>query len=136
MEISNRSDRAFPAAPQPFGLVVTHQNIGRELLSAVESIAGPQDNLQVLSNRDASFGTLCQQIQSLIPPDGNAIIMVDYFGGSAHLAARAICQSADRQVFVSGVNLPMLLSFVTKRNQLTFTELIEVIKADAIRGIR
>lgn len=30
----------------------------------------------------------------------------------------------------------MLLSFVTKRNQLTFSELTEVIKTDAIRGIR
>ena len=136
MGISNRSDHRLPAPVQAFGLVVTHQDIGRELVKAAESIAGPQENLEVLSNRDASFDALCQQIQSVIPPDRNAIIMVDYFGGSAHLAARAICKSTDRQVFVSGVNLPMLLSFVTKRNQLTFPELIEVIKADGIRGIR
>jgi len=135
MGISSRSESASQAAP-PFGLVVTHQDIGRELLKAVESIAGPQENLQVLSNRDAGLDTLRQQIQSAIPPDRDAIIMVDYFGGSAHLAARASCQATDRQVFVCGVNLPMLLSFVTKRNQLTFSELTEVIKTDAIRGIR
>jgi PTS system mannose-specific IIA component len=136
MGISNRAGGERPVQQQIFGLLVTHHNIGLELIRAAASIVGPQEDLGVLSNQDASFDSLCQKIQSLIPPDRDAIIMVDYFGGSAYLAARTICKSADRRVFISGVNLPMVLSFVTKRNQLRFPELVEVIKADAVRGIR
>ena len=136
MGISNRTGNEQSVQHQIFGLLVTHHNIGQELVRATESIVGPQEDFAVLSNQDSSFDSLCQKIQARIPPDRDAIIMVDYFGGSAYLAARTICKSADRRVFISGVNLPMVLSFVTKRNQLTFSELVEVIKADAVRGIR
>ena len=136
MGTSNKVSAKRQFQTQIFGLLVTHHDIGLELVRAAESIVGPQEDIRVLSNQDASFDNLCRKIQALIPPDRDAIIMVDYFGGSGYLAARAICKSEDRREFVSGVNLPMVLSFVTKRNQLTFPELVEVIKADAVRGIR
>ncbi len=118
------------------GILVTHHEIGRELLRAAESIVSPQENLVVLSNRNAGFDSLCQQIQSVIPDDMDTIVMIDYFGGSTHLAARSLCESNKRLALICGLNLPMLLSFVTKRNQLSFSQLVDVIQADAIRGIR
>jgi PTS system mannose-specific IIA component len=119
-----------------FGVLVTHHNIGLELLKAAESIAGPQEDLVVLSNYQTGFDSLCQQIREKIPEGKDAIIMVDYFGGSAHLAAKETCKNDMRWVLVSGVNLPMVLSFVTKRHQLSFSQLVEIIRTDAVRGIR
>ena len=135
MGISNRSNDTLPLQRQIFGLLVTHHDIGRELVNAAESIVGPQENLAVLSNQGASFDSLCQQIRSVIPDDQKSVIMVDYFGGSAHLAVRAICKSVDRQVILCGVNLPMVLSFVTKRDEMSLSELVDVMKEDALRGI-
>ncbi|MBC7186669.1 MAG: hypothetical protein H5U38_06505, partial [Calditrichaeota bacterium] len=36
---------------------------------------------------------------------------------------------------ISGVNLPMLLSFLTKRDRLPFPELVETVCRDGARGI-
>jgi len=136
MEISNNSFSESTSPKPVFGLIVTHSGIGDELLKATESIVGPQEHLIALSSKEVGFDSLCQQIQNTLHPDHDAVIMVDYFGGSAHVAARALRKSKTQLTIISGVNLPMLLSFVTKREQLTYPLLVEVIRTDAIRGIR
>ena len=136
MEISNNSSNESTSPKPVFGLIVTHSGIGNELLKAAESIIGPQEYLAALSSKEVGFDSLCRQIQNAIYPDQDAVIMVDYFGGSAHVAARALRKSNIQRTIISGVNLPMLLSFITKREQLTYPELVEVIRTDAIRGIR
>jgi len=136
MEISNNSSCESTSPKPVFGLIVTHSGIGNELLKAAESIVGPQEYLVSLSSKDVGFDNLCQQIQSAIHPDHDAVIMVDYFGGSAHVAVRALRKTKTQRTIISGVNLPMLLSFITKREQLTYPKLVEVIRNDAIRGIR
>jgi PTS system mannose-specific IIA component len=136
MEISNSISDQTKSTKRISGIVVTHSGIGQELLKAAESIVGPQENLTALSSKDVGFDSLCRQIHDAIPPDRDAIIMVDYFGGSAHIAARALRKLKRQTTVVSGVNLPMLLSFVTKREQFSYPELVEVIRTDAIRGIR
>jgi len=136
MEISNNSSSESTSSKPVFGLIVTHSDIGSELLKAAESIVGPLEHLAALSSKDVGFDSLCRQIQNAIHPDNDTVIMVDYFGGSAHIAARALRKLKTQQTIISGVNLPMLLSFITKREQLTYPKLVEVIRTDAIRGIR
>ena len=136
METLNNTDSLKQFRQPVFGLLVTHHGIGQELVKAAESIVGPQERLTVLSNQNASYDSLCRQIQAVLPADQDTVIMVDYFGGSAHLAVRSLCMSNTQWTLVSGVNLPMLLSFITKRDQLPFSELVEVIRTDAVRGIR
>ena len=119
-----------------FGLLVTHHGIGEELLRAAESIVGPQRDIEVVSNQGTSLEGLCERIESILPTDREVVAMVDYFGGSAHIAMKSLCKSHPELELVSGVNLPMLLSFITKRNQLPFSELVEVIRTDAVRGIK
>ena len=134
---TTNSPEDFDRELQPvFGILVTHHDIGRELLRAAESIVSPQENLVVFSNQNAGFDSLYQQIQSVIPDDMDTVVMVDYFGGSTHLAARTLCESNKRLALICGLNLPMLLSFVTKRSQLSFSQLVKIIRVDAIRGIQ
>jgi PTS system mannose-specific IIA component len=136
MEISNNYSNNDIALKPVFGLIVTHSGIGDELLKAAESIVGPQKYLIALSSKDLGFDSLCQLIQTALHPKCDAIVMVDYFGGSAHLAARTVPKIGTQRTIISGVNLPMLLSFITKREQFTYPELVEVVRTDAIRGIR
>lgn len=136
MAISNNPENSDKELQPVFGILITHYDIGRELLRAAESIVSPQDNLVVLSNQNVGFDSLQQQIRSVIPDDINVIVMVDNFGGSTHIAARTVCESNDRLALICGVNLPMLLSFITKRDRLEFPNLVEVIQEDAVRGIR
>ncbi len=136
MATTNSPDIPDKGKQPVLGILVTHHDIGRELLRAAESIVSPQENLVVLSNQNAGFDSLCQQIQSVIPDDMDTVVMVDYFGGSTHLAARTLCESNKQLALICGLNLPMLLSFITKRNRLSFPQLVEAIQADGIRGIR
>lgn len=136
MVITNNPEDSYKKIQPVFGILITHFDIGSELLRAAESIINPQDNLVVLSNQNMGFECLRQQIQSVIPIDMNVIIMVDNFGGSTHIAAKAVCESNDCIALICGVNLPMLLSFITKRDRLDFPRLVEVVQEDAIRGIR
>jgi PTS system mannose-specific IIA component len=136
MAISNNPEDVKTIIQPVFGILITHFDIGRELLRAAESIVSPQDNIVVLSNQGMGFDGLQQQIRSTIPDDMDVIVMVDNFGGSTHIAARAVCESNKRIALICGVNLPMLLSFITKRDQLDFSKLVEVVREDSIRGIR
>jgi mannose/fructose-specific phosphotransferase system component IIA len=52
------------------------------------------------------------------------------------MACKSLALSPEQTVIVSGVNLPMLLSFFTKRNTLNFEELSRVVQADGLRGIQ
>jgi mannose/fructose-specific phosphotransferase system component IIA len=70
------------------------------------------------------------------------IIFTDFLGGSAYAVARQLvhdCQSKEGVrdcAALTGVNLPMLISFVTKRGKLPFAELVEAVRNDGHRGIQ
>jgi mannose/fructose-specific phosphotransferase system component IIA len=62
--------------------------------------------------------------------------MVDLCGGSPYMACCGLCDLPGEAKIVSGVNLPMLLSYFTKRDKLSLTELSETVERDAMRGIQ
>jgi len=116
-------------------ILLTHGTLGASLMASVESILGPQIDVTVLSNSGLS---LDQIIASLSPHimDQPCIVFVDFCGGSPFMACKTLALSPDTVNLVSGVNLPMLLSFFTKRGKLTFPELAETVCSDGHRGIQ
>jgi mannose/fructose-specific phosphotransferase system component IIA len=67
--------------------------------------------------------------------DTGIIFMTSLKGGTCWNAAVAIARKFSCIEVVSGVNLNMFISFVTKRDKFDLLPLAEIIKADAIRGI-
>jgi mannose/fructose-specific phosphotransferase system component IIA len=61
--------------------------------------------------------------------------MADMRGGNCWAIASLISRNEADYHVVSGVNLPMILSFLTKKDQLTVEELAETIEKDGHRGI-
>lgn len=116
-------------------ILLTHGALGEALMASVVSILGPQEEVIVLSN---SGQALDQITESLIPHLSGVpcIIFVDFCGGSPFMACKSLALPPETAVIVSGVNLPMLLSFFTKRNQLNFEELSRTVQTDAMRGIQ
>lgn len=116
-------------------LLITHSTLGAALMASVESVLGPQEDVVVLSNT----GQALDQITNSIVPHLNGapcIIFVDFCGGSPFMACKSIALAPETTAIVSGVNLPMLLSFFTKRNTLNFAELSQAVKTDGLRGIQ
>ncbi len=112
-------------------LIVAHGKLGRGLLNAATVIVGEQRGVYTLSNSDLNLSELQSEIKQILNSTGKCFIFVDCLG-SAYTAAKVVSGSMP---VISGVNLPMLLSFFTKRDRLDDEELLQAVIADGRKGI-
>jgi mannose/fructose-specific phosphotransferase system component IIA len=118
-----------------YGMVVAHKKVGDAVLHALEGIYGTFGNFKVLSNEGCSTKELADKIREECSffTDREVCIFIDVYGGScwraAKLAKLPVCH------ILSGFNLPMLLSFLQKRDQIPFEEIPAVLETDGKRGI-
>ena len=116
-------------------LVITHGDIGRELVRVTEMILGPVAGLTAMSNAGKSATDITDQVQawlteSLTDPDATAatadqkLILLDDYGGSCATSAQLACGTDPDTAIISGVNLAMLLGFATWREAGDFEDLV------------
>jgi len=105
--------------------------MGKGLVNAALVIVGKQEGVYMLSNSDLSVEALQKELKKILREAGECIIFVDCLG-SAYTAAKYVCLGMP---VVSGVNLPMLLSFFTKRERMGLAELTETVMVDGRKGI-
>ena len=121
------------------GLVIfTHGPVGRALRdcgteffpnqSAFEAIALDRE-----ADRSGSWSALQQAIDSVDQQNG-VMVLVDMFGGTPSNLAMALLTRDDIAV-VTGVNLPMMLRALQKREQLAVHELAEEVLAYGRRNV-
>lgn len=116
-------------------VIFTHGSLGQTFMDVVERVLGPQTDVQVLSNEGLSL----EQMTELLDRQRDerpTILFADFCGGSTYVACKTFCERRGQTALVSGVNLPMLFSFFTKRGKLPFDELARVVETDAHRGIQ
>jgi len=107
-------------------LIVTHCNIGKELLKAAELVMGPLDlvdhiSIDSLFDVEKLISGLRDKIKALDKGKG-VLIMTDMFGGTPCNISIPFMEENKVEV-VTGVNLPMLLAVIRKRNSLNLWEL-------------
>ncbi len=106
-------------------MVITHGKIGRELVGVVEMIMGPVDGLTAMTNHGKGTNDIVAEINTWLEhsPTDYSLILVDDYGGSCAVAAQlAVAQRKDVAI-LSGVNLAMLLGFVTWRDNAELDDL-------------
>ena len=110
-------------------LVLTHGQIGPELVRVAELIMGPVPGLAALSNQGKSAAQMIQEVSAwLTEGEGGeqadpAILLVDDYGGSCANAAQAASAGRAGAIIVCGVNLAMLLGFAAWRDDNDLEEL-------------
>ncbi|MBN2070637.1 MAG: hypothetical protein JW814_04185 [Candidatus Krumholzibacteriota bacterium] len=99
------------------GLIVTHGDFARELLNTAKLIVGDVQCCRTLSNTGLSDDVLIGKIRDILDEDRerDTIIFVDYFGGSCSMNCLRAVKGYDRAWIISGVNLPIILDFITKQ---------------------
>ena len=112
-------------------LVITHGDIGRELVRVTEMILGPTEGLTSMTNMAKSATTITDEIRDWLisPPETDKgpdqkLILLDDFGGSCATSAQLACGDDPDAAIIAGVNLAMLLGFVTWRDTGVFSELV------------
>ena len=108
-------------------LVMTHGNIGGELVRVVEMILGPVEGLRSMSNVGKSAEDLRSDVKAWLAEaaaEDGAIILIDDYGGSCANAAILASGEHPLRAIISGVNLAMLLGYVTWRDRGDHAELV------------
>ena len=115
-------------------LIVTHGEVGRAMLESISRTLGPQADVAVVSNDGLSLEQLTERVRARLERRPT-VVFVDFCGGSPYIVCCTARPAYPHVAVISGVNLPMLISFFTKRNKLPFAELVTTVKADGLRGI-
>jgi mannose/fructose-specific phosphotransferase system component IIA len=107
------------------------------LQQAVEKILGKQENLFPYTNLEDSLAVLLKKInENIVNTEPQHIVcFVDLAGGSCWNLANMVQKQHSHVVVIAGVNMPMLISYFSNLNQLSFNELIEKTINDGRRGI-
>jgi len=107
-------------------MVITHGNIGAELVAVVEMIIGPVDGLSSMTNHGKSTDDMVSEINAWLEndPTDYSLILVDDYGGSCAVASQLASAQRDDISILGGVNLAMLLGFVTWRENSDMEDLV------------
>ncbi|MGE5340416.1 MAG: PTS sugar transporter subunit IIA [Candidatus Omnitrophota bacterium] len=117
--------------------IITHGNIGKELISVAENILETPIDIECIPFDWKEDGSKSfSKIEHILKKhaDDNIILFTDMFGGSP----TNICfKFHSKQIeIITGINLPGLLKFLTaKDKKITFKELVREVKKGAIDGI-
>ena len=108
-------------------IIATHGNTSEELKKSVEMFSGPLEDCKTWTlnpGDDIESGEkkLEQYADQLDKGDG-VLIMTDLFGGTPSNLALKVSMRKNVEV-LTGVNLPMLIQFVSGRNEESMDELI------------
>ncbi|WP_099224140.1 PTS sugar transporter subunit IIA [Listeria costaricensis] len=117
-------------------LIVTHGKFGEELIKSAAMIIGENESIHAISLMPEEGPTdLQQKIEQLIdqkPTLKDAIVMADLLGGTPCNVLLRMMDDHPNWAVYSGVNLPMILSFV---NQQFLESEEDRIMADGKEGI-
>ena len=106
-------------------VVVTHAGLATSLIAAATMITGSSSGCEAveLHADDPADGLVARIAEALktVGTDG-AIIMTDMFGGTPSNAAMSFLQEGKVEV-VTGVNLPMMVEFFSRRERMSLEEL-------------
>lgn len=119
------------------GLIITHGNLGREMVAVAETILEQKLDIVPISFDWTSDGApLTRELEAFIRRYKNdqVIIFTDMFGGSpANISSRYIGQKVE---VIAGINLPGLLKFAGYQNRnMEFHDIVRIVQQGTLDGI-
>ncbi len=99
-------------------LLVSHGDIGVEMLRALNHICGPQDQTAAISiapedDMDSCRNMILDRIKEVNTGEG-VVLLTDMFGGTPSNLALSVMPKTDA-VVLAGVNLPVLVKLASLR---------------------
>ena len=118
-------------------LLVMHADLSAALLRAAESVVGPIEGVDTLSNTGLSRDALEDEIARRVERwEEGGLVLTDFWGGSCHVCGASAARGRGEVVIVTGINLPTLLDFLHNREGYGVVELAERLKKKGQESIR
>jgi PTS system mannose-specific IIA component len=119
-------------------LIVSHCNLGKELLNAAEFIVGKVDGADTMAITETTgteklIKAIEEKVNALDTGDG-VIILTDMFGGTPSNLSLSFLKEGKLEV-LTGVNLPMIISIIQNRSNQKLSGLAEKALEAARSGI-
>ena len=119
-------------------LVITHYNLGTELVAAADMMGGKIDGIQAISvdpkkDTEKLRKEISMAIKRLDHGEG-VLIITDMFGGTPSNLSLSFLEEGKVEV-LTGVNLPMLIKLSTYREDKTLNELAMQLKSFGQKNI-
>ena len=119
-------------------LIVTHCDLGKELLNAAEFIVGKIEAVDTIAITETSGTNLLRKkieakVGALDKGDG-VLILTDMFGGTPSNLSLSFLKEGKIEV-LTGVNLPMIIAIVQNRPNFKVTALAEKAQEAGKMGI-
>jgi len=119
-------------------VIVSHSFIARELIATAEYIVGKMEGIAAISidfkmNPFEARKIISEAIKQVDQGDG-VLILTDLFGGSPANIAFSFLNEEKVEV-ITGVNLPMILTFWNKREVKSLTDLAKSVQLSGRRNI-
>ena len=113
------------------GFILTgHGHFSTGLKSAVDMVAGPQENFEIVPFEEAEAGAYAGKLREAVTAmhaacDG-VLVFVDLVGGTPFNQSMLLTSELDNVSVVAGTNLPMLIDIVmTRTDSSTIAELVD-----------
>ncbi len=110
-------------------VIVTHADLAKEFIVALEHVVGKQKFLRAVcinpnDDMDTKRNEIIESVKAVKKSKG-VIIATDMFGGTP--SNLAISNLKDNEVeVIAGVNLPMLIKMVSQRKKLDLNQLVKI----------
>ncbi len=119
-------------------IIAAHGELGEGLINSAEMIVGPIKKIRSVVLREGeSPETFRDEIREAVRSldcEGGTMILLDLFGGTPSNVCAVLTREMNIEV-VSGVNLPMLLEVLLKRDEHNLRELREIAVEAGKKGI-
>ena len=106
-------------------VLVTHGNLAKEFVAAMEHVVGKQDQVETVcigpnDNVESRRDEILQKTEQVNSGNGT-LVLTDLFGGTPSNLAISIMDKAKVEV-IAGINLPMLIKIATLRKDKNLRE--------------
>lgn len=118
-------------------LILTHGQLGRALLESASRIMAEMPEVQTLSNDEFSGAELSRRVREWAEEDpGPIFVFVDVGGGSCGTAAQLALHGRHQAWILGGVNLPMVLTYLSGAEQLGAREMAMKLLDRTLNSVR
>jgi PTS system mannose-specific IIA component len=121
-------------------IIVSHGNLGQEMLKSAEMIMGEQDNIETISlevgqSFEAFIETVRKTVDELVESGTETLMLVDLYGGTP--ANTVAATTRGKPIYaLTGANLPILLEALARRSADPAEDLIETLRDLGRESIR
>lgn len=119
-------------------VIVSHGNLGAELIKVAELIVGKLDgvmsvSVNALEDVDRARDDIGAAIKKVQGKSG-VLILTDMFGGTPSNLSLAFLNESNIEV-LTGVNLPMIIKFANHRKEKALSDLLPLVQESGLKSI-